>query len=68
MLASGMPTRRIFFFFLSSSILSMSVKDDVMCVRDTGNLNLICMLTFLLSIINCLTEFLAKHPEIDFQR
>lgn len=46
----------------------MSVKDDVMCVRDTGNLNLICMLTFLLSIINCLTEFLAKHPEIDFQR
>ena len=70
-----MPTRRLFFgfgfgfvFVFNSSILSMSVKDDVMCVRDTGNLDLICTLTFLLSINSCLTTFLAKHPEIDFQR
>lgn len=46
----------------------MSVEDDVTCVRDIGDLDLICMLTFLLSINNCLTKSLAKHSQIDFQR
>lgn len=46
----------------------MSEEEDVVCVRDTGNLDLICMLTFLLSINNCLTKSLARHSEIDFQR
>ena len=46
----------------------MSVKDDVTCVRDIDDLDLICMLTFLLSINNCLTKSLAKHSQIDFQR
>ena len=46
----------------------MSVEDDVTCVRDIGDIDLICMLTFLLSINNCLTKSLAKHSQIDFQR
>lgn len=46
----------------------MSVEGYVLRVRDTGNLDLICMLTFLLSINKCLTQSLAKHSGIDFQR
>lgn len=55
------------FFFLLSLFFSpsntsylWSVEGDVLCVRDTGNLDLICMLTFLLSVNNCATS-LAKH-------
>ena len=46
MLASGMSTKRISFFFSffpSNSVLSMSVEDDGMCVGDVGDLDLICM-------------------------
>lgn len=55
-------------FFSSNRILSVLVEDDAMCVREVGNLDLICMLTFLLSTNDCLTKSLAKHSEIDFQR
>lgn len=48
----------------------MSVEDDVMCVRDPGNPDLICMFTvftFLLSINNCLTKSLASILKLVFK-
>lgn len=60
MLASEMPTKMIsfsyLFFFFSKQLhhMSVSVEDDVTFGRDIGDLDLICMLTFLLSINNCM--------------